>query len=528
MNLRLFVDWGSPKFHWDPRSLKKQAYLRQKQAGEARDQALSWLKQREEKRRSMRTEAHIASSEEYAEAFGLSGFLSDYQKNYLIEHAKMGRVRITDVAEAVKGDLSHQDAPWAPVNAAYGKLGVKLRDRFGLTPKLRNDDSKIFISHLLSWDGDYKEKSEFCCELLPEVLQGMVLAGLIDEEHSGQIANKTAVIEAEKELELEGRKALVANFGRGNFLWDECLERSAIETFHSEDLFQPWKEQDEAAFYRNAHSKKRRDGTFPNRGTVTRWYRHMTVLSQSCGEIWFHTADDNIWWTITTEEEATYENSIDPDGNRIVVCYKPCRPWSCHALNGKELLKSALSDDAQNKLVCQGTLIRMREQNLSMAYALIEGADLSGWSGSPNEQNTGSKSADRNESRRDSISEMVKNTLETVKHSNGQQVSQTKRNKELRMSRQELEEHISELIEKQDDKCAISDLALQYRGQETDKNMLASLDRIDSDGHYEKGNLQVVCRFINFWKKDSENEEFCRLLKLLRGQAESFVNGEML
>jgi hypothetical protein len=43
-----------------------------------------------------------------------------------------------------------------------------------------------------------------------------------------------------------------------------------------------------------------------------------------------------------------------------------------------------------------------------------------------------------------------------------------------------------------------------------------SLDRINSDGHYERGNLQVVCQFVNFWKGATENEEFQRLLALLR------------
>ena len=33
----------------------------------------------------------------------------------------------------------------------------------------------------------------------------------------------------------------------------------------------------------------------------------------------------------------------------------------------------------------------------------------------------------------------------------------------------------------------------------------------------EAGNLQIVCQFINFWKSDSDNEEFKRLLMLVRG-----------
>jgi hypothetical protein len=57
---------------------------------------------------------------------------------------------------------------------------------------------------------------------------------------------------------------------------------------------------------------------------------------------------------------------------------------------------------------------------------------------------------------------------------------------------------------------------LQFHGPDAEKNLLPSLDRIDSDGHYEEGNLQVVCQFINFWKGASDNEEFKRLLMLVR------------
>ena len=42
------------------------------------------------------------------------------------------------------------------------------------------------------------------------------------------------------------------------------------------------------------------------------------------------------------------------------------------------------------------------------------------------------------------------------------------------------------------------------------------LHRIDSSGHYVRGNIQIVCRFINFWKGASDNEEFKDLLMLVR------------
>ena len=88
--------------------------------------------------------------------------------------------------------------------------------------------------------------------------------------------------------------------------------------------------------------------------------------------------------------------------------------------------------------------------------------------------------------------------------------------KELRMTRQQLEAHIKQLLVKQQGVCALTGIPLQYRGEQTDDQLLPSLDRIDSDGHYESGNLQIVCRFINFWKGSTDNEEFSRLLRLVR------------
>ena len=49
-----------------------------------------------------------------------------------------------------------------------------------------------------------------------------------------------------------------------------------------------------------------------------------------------------------------------------------------------------------------------------------------------------------------------------------------------------------------------------------DKELRLSVDRKDSSGHYERGKLQLVCRFANRWKSASADEEFVRLLTLVR------------
>lgn len=116
-----------------------------------------------------------------------------------------------------------------------------------------------------------------------------------------------------------------------------------------------------------------------------------------------------------------------------------------------------------------------------------------------------------------SIISMRLSVENTVKNANGQIVQRVLKNKELRMTSAELEKLIASLLDLQDNRCALTGIPFQFLGPEADKNLLPSLDRIDSAGHYEVGNLQVVCQFINFWKGESDNAEFQRLLMLVRG-----------
>ncbi|RWP81674.1 MAG: hypothetical protein EOR11_26615 [Mesorhizobium sp.] len=119
--------------------------------------------------------------------------------------------------------------------------------------------------------------------------------------------------------------------------------------------------------------------------------------------------------------------------------------------------------------------------------------------------------------REKSIIAMRLSVESTVKSANGQIVQRILKNKELRMTSAELEQLIGSLLDLQENRCALTGIAFQFLGPEADKNLLPSLDRIDSAGHYERGNLQVVCQFVNFWKSDSDNAEFQRLLMLVRG-----------
>lgn len=84
-------------------------------------------------------------------------------------------------------------------------------------------------------------------------------------------------------------------------------------------------------------------------------------------------------------------------------------------------------------------------------------------------------------------------------------------------SEEEGAKYVMGLLRAQGNRCALTGVPIEPDGLTRDPELAPSLDRIDSDGHYEPGNLQVVCWFANRWKSDRPNEEFRRLLELVRG-----------
>ena len=106
----------------------------------------------------------------------------------------------------------------------------------------------------------------------------------------------------------------------------------------------------------------------------------------------------------------------------------------------------------------------------------------------------------------------------TVQNARGQIAERRMKNKELRMNAAALEKLIASLLDLQGDRCALTGIPFHFHGPDADRNLLPSVDRIDSDGHYEAGNIQIVCQFINFWKSDTGDDEFRRLLMLVRGE----------
>lgn len=116
--------------------------------------------------------------------------------------------------------------------------------------------------------------------------------------------------------------------------------------------------------------------------------------------------------------------------------------------------------------------------------------------------------------RKKAIDEMLNAVENTVRHSNSQTVERIVKNKERRMTPEELNELLGSLLDQQRNRCALTGIPFDH----TKKYLRPSVDRIDSHGHYEQDNLQIVCRFVNFWKRDGDDKEFKFLLTLVRSE----------
>lgn len=115
------------------------------------------------------------------------------------------------------------------------------------------------------------------------------------------------------------------------------------------------------------------------------------------------------------------------------------------------------------------------------------------------------------------IARMAATARRTAETSNGQQVLRVVKNKDLRFAGgDKLERHLEELLEAQGGRCALTAIKLVSDEGDADEDFRCSLDRINSAGHYERGNLQVVCRFMNRWKGADSDISVRKILALLR------------
>jgi hypothetical protein len=317
----------------------------------------------------------------------------------------------------------------------------------------------------------------------------------------------------------------IANFGRGNWAWPDCLKRQSIAVMDDVRVHPYWKQGDREGYIRQAQTYLRlASGERVIKPVASRWFNLNTVLMETAGDLWIHREKDELWWTESTASPPTEEIIDDPNPRsrpaKIHLYHKKCLAWSDRDRVGRPLSWNGLHVRAKEFLFTEGTFQQLSDDNADYAQALIDGGDLSRWHDRPEwkakAQRSGRFPVTYYDAQRKTFVRMAMTAMETAKQS-GMASTSIKKEKKIEFRDQyELEKYIAELFELQEGLCALTGLPMLLDGVDGDTELLCSLDRIDSDDHYARGNLQIVCKFVNRWKGASDNTEFVRLLEKVR------------
>lgn len=317
----------------------------------------------------------------------------------------------------------------------------------------------------------------------------------------------------------------IANFGEENYEWPICVEKSTVATMNDIDAQQLWEQGKRDEYIASRLKGKTAAGLTPTKQVASRWFNLMTIISQTNGDIWIHRDGEKLYWTISKIDPPFFDRKVEPVGRKrdVVVCHKPCDAWTYRTRNGNQLLWRSLHPKARDFLSTEATLQKLGDDNAQYAISLINGDALDSWHNREIWQTKNTRAAKEYSpvtsasNIRKTAFRLARTALITTNQSNGQATSTISKNKDFCFPTElQLEDYIVALIGLQDGLCALTDLPFEMDELDGDKELFCSLDRIDSDGHYEKGNLQIVCRFANRWKSDSDNEEFRRLLQYVR------------
>lgn len=307
----------------------------------------------------------------------------------------------------------------------------------------------------------------------------------------------------------------IAMTGDGNELWADCLERKLVALGYDKPYFEAWKAGDRDEFLRLEMKTAPKGATETDvKGRATTWFNRATRIAESENDIWLHRAGNDLYWSVSTEAEPVFE---EYDGKVMIA--KPVTPWSRRNRRTVALTWNSIHPKAKDYLTTQQAVFRVADPMMKeYIEALVGGDDLSRWHDIPEWRIR--LGADKGKTLGNNVklsefvlSRMMMTIRDTVRNAKGQQVLRTLKDKKLLCSEPEMKAHLAELMVRQEGLCAITRLPLHVDGQEDlDYDMLASVDRIDSNGHYEPRNVQLVCRFVNFWKCSQENGKFMELL----------------
>jgi hypothetical protein len=307
-----------------------------------------------------------------------------------------------------------------------------------------------------------------------------------------------------------------ANFGERNRLWPACRDRGAILLYEDAEIFAARESGDEAALraaiiaYRRTFERSRNPAS---RSAVGRDVNMVDEFLGSAGDVWLHVGGNDLYWCVSAAR-CDRDRDVDPrTGRPIVTMWKrTAEPWRNVGRDGARLDLRSMDPDVRAALKrFPRTFARRRGPLAERVATAIGGGPGAGRSPA----GAGTGGAAEVEARWGPLlAEMREWALEAAARSGVASV-QIAKDKPSGLGRDGLDRLLRELLLTQRGRCAYTGLAMLDGSQEPAYRR-ASLDRIDSGGGYERGNLHLVCRFVNRMKGDTPDREFRECLRLVR------------
>lgn len=318
-------------------------------------------------------------------------------------------------------------------------------------------------------------------------------------------------------------KVFVANLGYKNVHWPTCRDEHVITLQTTVKCFEHWQRADRVGWIDWAtHNVSSLNGRVATPPVASRWFNLISIIFETTGDLWIHRADTDLFWTHSFDGTPAVSEIPDPFGSNTkhVLIRRRADAWQNLDKQGRRLQWKSLHPKAHDFLHTEATYQELANDRgyRDYARALVAGDPLDEWYGQSNwKSRLGRSSNVRVFSNLEKTIWRAVNTIEsTVAQADGRIEETIRKVKQQMVSSLELREYLEDLYRQQEELCAATGLRMLLDGDEGSADFKLSVDRIDSNGHYEPSNLQLVCQFANFWKSHRDDKRFKELIAIVR------------
>lgn len=321
-------------------------------------------------------------------------------------------------------------------------------------------------------------------------------------------------------------RIFVVNLGTGNQHWPVCRAESVLTLQVSSELLRFWRAGDKPGWTRwSSLNETTMSGRPPIEAVTSRWYNLLSVFAGTDGDIWVHSDGERLFWTRSVTGEFDEQPIPDPfgTGRSYFLLKRRCEPWRDVDARGRRLEWRGLHPKSHDFLRTEATFQEIANDRgyRDYVHALLAGDALELWHTKPDwSSRVGRHGTVRVfDPLEVTIEDAVRRVEQTTRDADGREVVATRKIKDLEISPDLLRATLLKIYREQEGYCALTGLRMLLNGEPGSDDFRLSVDRIDSQGHYGVSNIQLVCRFANFWKSASDNSRFKELIEIIRADS---------